>query len=295
MSEDKRPKDNIDLKKYNDPTGLAANNLDFGLWMANNRRRLYKMLVIFLIIIAAGFIIYSSYGYIYYFVFGRAQDQALLQDTTGIDLAAYRLQNKPLDLQVGQAQVISSKTGSDFVVHLNNPNEKQFANFDFCFKAGENSVCGSSFILPKESKEVVVINSSLDVSGSQIKFELNNLRWQKLSAGEIPNWDDFKANHLRFNVTEPTFSSYSNNISYLEFDISNASPYGYFEVPLNIIISQGEEIVAVNRYLLKDFSSQDKKSVRLSWPEAANISGTIKVIPDLNIINQAVYKPYGSN
>lgn len=295
MTEDKRPKKIIDLKKYNDPTGLAAKNLDFGLWVANNQRNLYKILIIFLIIVASGLAIYASYGYIYYFVFGRAQDQALTQDVSGVNLAAYRLQNKPLDLQIGKTQALNTKTGSDLIAHLINPNEKQFAVFDFCFKSGENSTCGSSFIMPKESKDVVVINNSLKIADNQIKFELSNIRWQKLNAGEVPNWDDFKANHLQFNITEPTFSSYSNNISYLEFDISNESPYGYFEIPLNIIISQGEETVAVNRYIIKDFNSRDKKSVRLSWPEASGISGTIKVVPDLNIMDATIYKPYRSN
>ena len=294
MSEDKRPKRIIDLKKYEDPTGLAAKNLDLGLWLANNRKRIYKIIIIFLILLALGFSLYSGYGYFYYFVFGQEQDRILDQDTTSVDLAAYRAQNKPLDLVMKSAKVISSNNGSDFVATLSNPNDKQFATFDFCFVASKNKICGSSFILPSEEKNVLIISNPIKLSSGQINLELSNVKWQKLNAGDIPNWNNFKAKYLIFNISEPKFSSYDNNVNYLEFDISNNSAYSYFEVPLNITLSQGNDIIAVNRYIVKDFSSRVKKSIRLSWPEATNLGGTIKITPDLNITNSAIYKPYRS-
>ncbi len=53
--------------------------------------------------------------------------------------------------------------------------------------------------------------------------------------------------------------------------------------------------MAVNRYVIKDLDSNTTKSIRLSWQEAVNLNGEIKVTPDLNIMNTAIYKPYRSN
>ncbi len=295
MNEDKRPKNIIDLNKYDDPTGLAAKNLDFGLWLARNKHNFTKTTIIILFVLAASFLLYSGYGYFYYFVFGREQDKILAQDASGLDLANYRLQSKPLDLQAGNAKVIATNVGSDFVVNLKNPNAKQLANFNFCFLVNTEKVCGSSFILPNEEKNILVVNSQVKVPSGPANFELTSINWQKLNARIIPDWNIYKSDRLDIDIIDPKLNAYSDNVSYLEFDIINNSAYGYFEVPLNITINRGSEVLAVNRYVIQGLNSLEKKSVRLAWPEASNLGGTIKIVPDLNIANSSIYKPYRSN
>jgi len=295
MSDDKRPQNGIDLKKYKDPTGLAAKNLDLGLWLANNKKRLYKLLVIILSIIAAGSIIYSVYGYIYYYVFGQEQEKIITQDTSGVNLAAYRALNVPIDLQASQTQVINNNTGADYVALIKNSNEKQYASFDFCFKSTTNDICGSSFILPNEEKNVLVLNNPVKSLSGNVTLVLSNVRWQKLNAGAVPDWQSFRTSHLNFNISTPKFTAYDNNVKYLEFDISDETAYGYFEVPLNILIKNGDSVVSVNRYVINGLNSHEKKSIRLSWPDAATNSGAVTVVPDVNILDSSVFKPYTSN
>lgn len=295
MSKVKSPKKSIDLNKYDDPIDLSPKNLEMGLWIANNHKRIYKGLVIFLALIAAVFLIYSSYGYIYYFVFGREQDKNLEQNASGIDLVNYRLQNIPADLIYNQARAITNNSSSDFIVHLKNPNEKQSANFNFCFISGEKEICGTSFILPNEEKDVLLINSNVKVASGLVDFKIKDIAWQKIKANEIANWDIFKNQHLNFLITEPKFSTYGSGVVYLEFDITNNSPYGYFEVPLNLVISQSDDALAINRYVVKELNSRETKTIRLAWSEAANLTGKISVTPEINILNSSVYKPYSSN
>jgi len=295
MSEDKRPKTIIDLKKYDDPTDLSPKNLEWGLWIATHQKKIYKILIIILASIAASFLLYAGYGYFYYFVFGQEEDRTLDQSIAAVNSVAYRLQNKPIDLAYSQAQVISSNTGSDFVVHLKNANDKQSATFAYCFVAGTEKACGNSFILPSEEKNLVLINSTIKAPSGSATFELSNINWQKLKAGDIPNWDNYRTQRSNFVITAPKFSTYGNNVNYLEFDITNDSSYGYFEVPLNIIMSRGNEIMAINRYIVKDLNSRETKSIRLSWPEAVNLGGSISITPDLNLLDSNIYKAYTSN
>ena len=100
---------------------------------------------------------------------------------------------------------------------------------------------------------------------------------------------------LNFTISDPKFSTYVDNVNYLEFDITNNSAYSYFEVPLNITLNQGSEITALNRYVVSGLNSREKKSIRMSWPEATNLGGTITVKPELNIIDASIYKPYSIN
>jgi hypothetical protein len=295
MSEDKSLKKNIDLNKYEDPTGVSSKNLSIGLWLVENRKILYKTLIIILATIAAVFLLYSGYNYFYYFTSGRDQEKVLLEDNSGVNLSGYRETNKPIDIQLESAKFINTKNGSDLVALIKNTNEKQYASFDYCFSSSDNRICGSNFILPNEEKSILAISNNFKVSSGQVKFELANVKWQKLKAGEIPDWNAFKNERLRFNISEPKFSTYNDTVNYLEFEITNESAYGYFEVPLNIIITRNGETVAVNRYIVKDLDSKIKKSIRLSWPEASSLNGQIKIKPDLNIISSNIYKPYRSN
>jgi len=295
MTEDKSPKKDIDIKKYEDPIDLSPKNLELGLWLANHRRQIYKLIVIILATVATGFLLYSGYGYFYYFVFGWEQDKILEQDTSGIDLAAYRAQNIPIDLLYSQAQIISNNTGSDFVAKIKNSNEKQYASFNYCFTSGTEEACGSDFILPNEEKNIILINSQIKAASGPAGLEIKNVAWQKLKAGDIPDWNAYKAERLNFSITDPKFSSYGDSVNYLEFSVTNNSSYSYFTVPLDITISQNDNIIALNRYVIQGLNSRETKSIRLSWPEAANLKGTIEVKPNLNIINSNLYKPYSAN
>jgi len=295
MSNDKSPKKTIDLNKYEDPTDLAPKNLELGLWIASNRKLIYKIIVIILATLAAIFLLYSGYGYIHYFIVGQEQDKALQQNNSGLDLANYRLQNKPADLLISQPKVIANNNGSDFIVHLKNSNDKQSANFDYCFTAGGNQACGTGFILPNEEKNLLLINSTVKAATGVADFKLTSITWQKLKAGEIPDWNAFRDQRFNFSITEPKFSSYDGNVNYLEFNITNNSSYNYFEVPLNMVVLSGNEALAVNRFIIEGLNSQETKSIRLSWPEAVNLGGTIKVTPELNLLDSSIYRPYSSN
>ena len=295
MSNGKSPKKINNIDNYQDPIDLSPKNLEIGLWIATNRKLIYKTLIIVLASIAAGFLLYSGYGYFYYFVFGQEQDRALESGMSGVDLAAYRAQNIPADISYNQARVISNNGGSDFIVHLKNPNDKQAATFSYCFKVAESEACGNSFILPSEEKDILLVNSDIKTATGIASFEMKNVIWQKLKAGEIPDWNAFRSQHLNLVISQPKFSTYGTNVNYLEFNVTNNSAYSYFEVPLNIVANRNGEIMAINRYILEGLNSRETKSIRLSWPEAVNLSSTITATPELNLLDSSIYKPYSSN
>lgn len=293
MSNDKRLKKV--LNKYDDPINISPKNLEFGLWLAKNEKSIYKIIVITLASIAAGFLLYSGYGYFYYFVFGREQDKTMFGDSSALDIVNYRLQNQALDLQISGVKSLKNNNSTDFVARLKNVNLRHSANFDFCFTAQDQEFCGKSFILPGEEKDLVFINNSDEKLSVAPQFNIKSILWQKINAGEIPDWNAYRAQRLNFEISTPNFSRYPDNLYHLEFTIKNNSPFSYFEVPLNMIIKKGSEIIAVNRYVIRNLNSGETRNIDFSWSEGANLGGTISIIPDLNILNQNVYKPYGVN
>lgn len=295
MNNDKRSKKEINLNKYEDPIDLSPKNLELGLWLASNRDKIYKILVISLAIIAAGFILYSGYGYFYYFMFGKSQDASLHQEDTGLNLSFYKTQNQTKEALLGPVKAIKNNDHLDFIVKIKNPNSKHAGIFSYCFTANDQEFCGKDFILPAQEKNILSLNNKFPDIASKLNFEIKEMVWQKINAGEIPDWESFKNQRLNLEITEPKINSYIDNVTYLEFEIINDSPFSYFELPLNITIERNNEIVAVNRFIIKDLNSRIKKVVKLSWPEAVNLNGLIKIEADINLLDQDIYKLYGQN
>lgn len=291
MAQDKSKKGDEQIKQYQDPNKLIPKNLELGLWLASRKHQIIRWLTIILAVVAAALVIYSLYGYIYYFTIGQEQDRTMHEGGAVIDISDYRLQTKPLDLKVGTAKALASDNGTDFSVRLSNPNDKQYAAFEFCFVSGDQELCGGDFILPQEEKEIISLNSSIPASGN-VKFEITKIYWQKLRAGEVPDWNAFKNQRLNFVFEDVKFSTYSNDVAYLEFSVTNNSAYSYFAVPLDIIVRRADGIAALNRYVVQDLNSRSRREVRLLWPEGAAARGQVEIVPALNILDNRLYKPY---
>ena len=61
--------------------------------------------------------------------------------------------------------------------------------------------------------------------------------------------------------------------------------------PLNIALFDGDQLVSVNKYILQNFVSGEKRNIKISWPgNYRNIRA--KIIPDINILDNSVYLKY---
>lgn len=294
QKEPEKIKNIINIKKYKDPTGLSAENLDFGLWISKYKRLIISITISALALLGAFFIIYALYGYFMYFTIGQEQDKILNQTDSSVDLAQYRATNEAKPLQIENVKALNGREVYDLTAKIKNPNSKHYAAINYCFTIGEDKKCSSTFILPSEEKIIILAKQKVVGDVSDLSLKVETVNWQKLNARYIPNWEIYKKERLNFTVTEPKSATYGTNLNYLEFTISNDSAYSFYEVPLNIIARNSDNIIAVNRYVVTDFKSREKKNIRLSWPEVTTFGGTIDVIPDLNIISDSVYKPYSN-
>lgn len=285
----------IDIKKYEDPTGIGAKNLDLGLWLANHKKAFTRTIVVILSIVAGSLILYAAYNYFYYFSLGQEQHKVLEQTNLEFDIAAYRLQTAAKPLEIISYKSLNNRNGYDFIAKVKNPNSRHFANLNYCFVFNSEERCSSSYILPDEEKVIILFNQEISEAINNLSFKVNDINWQKLNASIISDWNIYKGERLSFSTQNVKTSTYDGGLNYLEFSLSNDSAYAYYSVPLNILIESNGDIIAVNRYTAQDVNSRDIKEVRLYWSDVSLLNGTIKIVPDLNIIDESIYKPYRSN
>lgn len=280
------------LERYKDPSGVSWRQLNFGLWLAENRRNITRAITFILILISAFFFIYSSYSYIIYFLSGSIDNQPENQVLSP--------RNFINEMTIGSLEIFRNTDSYDLAIRLQNNNDNFSAEFNYCFYQGENTLdCKRGYILPSENKYLLSLGLELQDS-TAVSFKINDIFWSRVNRREIPDWEVFFNERINFETANINFlnasrSGLSENIrlNSLEFDFINHSPYSYFNVPLSIFFYNGSNLVGVESYVAKDFLTGETRSIKMTWPGDLGTVNRIEVIPNINILDDEVYLKYG--
>jgi len=291
MPKDKNYGEEIDIKKYQNEDSVSLGEMNFGLWLSEKRVLLTRILIGILILISAGFFIYSAYQFYIY-----SKDTS---DKAPVVANVSSPHNLTKDLIIEAPQYIKSGDRYDLLVKITNPNDKFSANFDSCFNLnGQEFTCVNSFILPGETKYIFALGKAVSDDIKTLTYNTKNVVWQRIDAHAILDWPSFSADRLNFSYTNVNFysisdgnynSASSGNI--LEFNAQNLSAYSYYDVPLNIALYEGSQLVSVNTYHLQNFLSGETRNIKINWP--GNLSNVrAEIVPNLNILDDSVYLKY---
>jgi hypothetical protein len=290
MAKDKYQSDE-DLKKFKDLSGISLREMKIGLWLSENRQLLTRLLTIFLILLSAFFFIYSTYAYIIYFMSGPIDNQPENQVLSPRNVVE---QMKP-----GKVEIFKSSDSYDLAVNLNNANDNFWADFDYCFYQEDEIVyCDSSFVLPAENYYLIVLGLELP-SSSNLTFKIEDIFWSRVNRRQIPDWSTFYQERLNFEFSDVNFfnaikSGLSENLrlNSLEFNIFNDSPYSYYQIDFDILFYSSSNLIGVQKYLGQNIKTDEKRSVKLSWPGDLGSVSQVKIVPRVNIIKDSVYLKY---
>lgn len=281
------------LKKYKDLSGLSVREMNFGLWVAEHRRLITRSTTIFLILISAFFFIYSTYAYIIYFMRGPIDNQPenqVLSPRKVVD-----------DIIIGPIMSFRSGSSSDLAVEITNPNDNFWAEFRYCFYQGETSIyCERSFLLPSEKKHTFALGVDLPGSGV-VSFKIDDIFWSRINRHQIADWSVFLAERTDFEFYDIQFLNSSKSglselvkFNTLEFSAYNHSAFNFYELPIEILMYSGSQIVGVDRYIIKEFMAGERRSIKISWAGDVSAISEIKISPRVNVIDDNVYLKYGS-
>lgn len=294
MAKDKNSNPDKDLEKYHDEGGVSLRGMSFGLWLAENRRRIGKIIVVLLFALCAFFLVYSAYGYITYFLAGDPEAQS---DASNLAKSPRQLTE---DIQLSGVQVFKSDGHYDLTARTVNPNTKFLSKFEYCFRQdGLDVACGADFLLPGEDKYILALARDLNGSAAGVSFVITSNSWQRIDSRQIPDWASYAASRLNFAVSDISLSLAGasgsldrDGLNSLSFNIANQTAYAYYEAPLNILIYSGSELVAVNRYSLNNFLAGDSRSISLSWVGDLRGASRAEIKPAINILDENVYLKY---
>ncbi len=291
LKKEKEEQLNFEKNKYYDKKSFKR--MGWGLWLAENRKNITKVIIVLLIAMSSFFFIYSIYNLIVYFKSDNPIEQGINNNLV--------LENKPrpVNLRLSGVTTFSSSQSDDLLAIVKNDNNNYYSIFSYCFiQAGNDLNCQESFVFPGEEKYIFSLGiKSLD-SGKSPLVELRDVSFKRVDNKQIPDFELFKNERLNFPILDLEFSPASSKVSNvidlnnLKFTIVNESAYGYYEMPLNILVYNGQTLIGVNRYIVEDFKSGQGKDINISWPGDLRNANRVEIIPDINIFLEDVYSSY---
>ncbi len=284
---------------YENPSAdFSEGRLKFASWYVSHKLLLKKIFIGFLIGLNVIFWGYGLYGLVnHYFIEGPALDQALRELSRSADLAAIRARIEPQSFEIGTVSVLSGGKGKyDLSVKVSNPNPAWRAEFDYYFVAdGQVQKTKQGFLLPNDEKFLINLGVESTARIRNANLEISNLRWQRVDAHEISDYETWSRERLNFVFENVKFSpaviTDSLTVSRVTFNAKNLSAYSFWDVGFYIFLYRGSSVATINYITLEEFISGQTRQVEVSWFEPLSAITQVKVVPEVNIFDPKIYMP----
>lgn len=296
--------DQAKLEQYRDLSGVTIKKLDLGLWWVMNVKFFKKTLFWFVVVLGTLAWLYTLANFGYYLTIGMNKDDRLVESMVTANVNKQALV-APDGLTSGDVELFASAGDRfDFLVNISNTNPDYYAEFNYSFIVnGSTTPAQTGFILPAEQKKIVTLGLAWPENIRTVGLSIANLKWHRINKHEIPDWANYRDQHLAINISDPVFSPAESsgltekiNVSEISFTVGNDSPYNYYRLPLNVFLYSFDRVVGVYQASLDNVRSGESRNVRLNYSGAVDRVDRIEVAPDLNIMRADIYfKLTGSN
>lgn len=233
------------------------------------RKRLFVGSTYFVIVVMIGWLIYVTRQ-----PSPTCTDGIKNQDETGIDCggvcgACSVERPQPASLKIEETSLIYGGTNTyDVLAKVTNPNGEDGAesfNYTFLLKDDQGSVLversGRSFILPGETKYIIVTQLSSEALPKKIALEISDVNWKYFSGGyqERPVINVYSKRYDRI-TSGPGFGEATGLVV-------NESSFDFVNVRVNVILRDASgKPIGVNYTEMQTLKSAEKRDFRLVWP-----------------------------
>lgn len=291
----------INLDRYRDPGGLTVKKMDIGLWFVRNRKH---FIFIFMIVMAMiGAVTWGRFFYVYgsYVIVGMKYDEQLSRGIVENTVVGHDFfkQRAPKNIELGTIRMVKGANDKyDFLVEARNPNDNYWAEIESHISvAGKDLAYEKNFILPNETKQILITGKELDNFSRSVKFVKDKTLWHRINKHKYPNWKYFSQEHLDIELTNIEFTPADKTVitekvplNNLNFTVKNKTAYNYRGINMNIIIyGVNNQILILDEYALNTFMSGETRTISITLPGDYPVVGKIDVIPEINITRDDIY------
>lgn len=291
-----------DYHSYKDATGdLNSKKLGYGIWYVGHMVWIYRGIVGTLVLLSVVLWGVSLWKWAMYIAETQKYTQMRVELTQFPNLTPLHNVFSPQDVQVLSADVLPGGVDKyDAVAEVSNGNEYFMVSFDYQFLLnGQSTESFSAVLLPGEVRPIGVLGLNESALTSDVVPVFENIRWSRINPHQVKRPLDWQSEHLDFTVNNFVFTPSQVGDGALAhtiaFDLTNNTPYSYFEPTFYVGLYNGANtLVGIVPLTLPGWRSLETKSVDLrSFVRNLQVS-TIEVFPLINIYDEAVYLPPSS-
>ena len=277
---------------------LTNKELERSLWFLRHKSQLFLVLKIILIAVNAilfGWVFWKLIDVI--FISGPAERANLAtQKENAIPYAELNRALTPGQLNLGPVQIFGGRENKyDLAMTLKNTNIRTWAEFEYKFVgANFETAPRRDFILPDSQKFLLELGVEHSARPQNMRLVFTEFSWHRLSRHTVPDYVQFRNEHLNFLVSDIVFSRPildRGAFNEVKFKIKNNSAYNFWAVPVTIALHRGEQTVGVNAVTIEKLRSLETREVSLVWEEGLPEVRSVEAAPNVNILDPAVYMP----
>jgi len=280
------------------PNNLNMSERQLGLayWFVTHKILLKKIFIGAFIVFDAIFLFYGLYGFVdYFFIGGPREAQYLAQlpkNLVNLD-AIYK--ERARNLEILGTYLIPSSGKYDLAAKIRNPNGNWWASFDYYFMLeGRPTEIKQGFVLPGDEKFILSLANAVPGGGARTaSFFIDKIRWQKIDAHTIPNYEAWKKVNLNFLVSGIVFNGAvktdSKVFSQADFKVKNLSANDFWQVDFIVILYRGPVLAGANFVRTERFNSSDERDLSLIWYESIPGVSKVEILPEVNVFDENNY------
>lgn len=280
--------------------GFSEGELQFASFWVRNRLALRQFGRGALIVVNVLVWGYALWGVLDAFVISYPRESRITQEIAQNQFLAMQLEaNRPKDVRVGTVEVFQGTDQRlDFLAEAINPNTDWWTSFTYQFNvAGEMTTPRAGFILPGQRLYLGEFGFTPQTEGAKSGvLVVNNIRWHRLDpaqvGGDYPAWrdrrDQFRTDDVQFHADQLEGVQ---RVSRSSFTFVNPSAYGFWQVPLIVVLKRSGNRVAATSVVLDRVLPGESRLVNIDWFERLPGVTETEVIPMVNVIDDSVYLP----
>lgn len=212
--------------------------------------------------------------------------------------AAYRLDNNPVDLEIGQARALAIGNGTyNLVATVNNPNANWLVGYmEYNFVVnGQVLETRKTFLGPSDKHLLLFLGYRDDATIGSVAVETSNVRWQRLNS-TMPQ--------VSWNITDLKYQNESTTMvgdrsvklpAQVTWQAENNSLFNFWEVGWQVALFDNDSIIGVAEINERDFKSLERRPIEATWFYSLPMASRVEVWPLLNILDKNNFKSVESN
>lgn len=281
-------------------SGFTEGELQFASFWAKNRLKVRRSVYAVLLLINAGLWGFSLWGILDAYAIRYPVESRITQDIAENQFIAQQLeQNRPKPIGTEPTLVFQgTEKRLDMITPVTNPNDQWIAQFTYQYNiSGENSSVQSGFLLPKQKGVLGLFGFMPKAPGALSSiFEVNHLTWKRVDPSMVGgNYAQWMADHDAFTIdtvqTNDISQSGSQAMMRTTFTFNNPTAYGYWNIPLTILLLRASSPVAASTITLSQVKPGEKREVTVDWFERLPQVTETQIIPSVNFFDPTVYLP----